>query len=196
MFRQAIAALTGPYRSVALISICGALNSFGMGTIGPVLPLFTQQEFNVSATEVGFAVGLFGAGRMFTGVPAGLLTQRYGRKPVIALGAAVNLLGAAMVSLSFNFWWLTGWRFVSGLGASAFTTVVTVYLRDESTPATRGRILSTQEMSILAGQILGPLVGGYLGSAFGLRIPLFAQARADGIVAGADPVRPAGVPLA
>lgn len=176
MFRQAIAALTGPYRSVALISICGALNSFGMGTIGPILPLFTQQEFHVSATEVGFAVGLFGAGRMFTGVPAGILTQRYGRKPVIALGAAVNLLGAAMVSLSFNFWWLTGWRFVSGLGASAFTTVVTVYLRDESTPATRGRILSTQEMSILAGQILGPLVGGYLGSVFGLRIPLFAQA--------------------
>ena len=175
MFRQAIAAINGPYRSVALLSLCGALNSFGMGTIGPVLPLFTQHEFQVNATEVGFAIGLFGAGRLFTGVPAGLLAQRYGRKPILALGAAINLLGAAMVSVSFHFWWLTGWRFVSGLGSNAFTTIVTVYLRDESTPANRGRILSTQEMSILAGQILGPLLGGYLAAQFGLRIPLFTQ---------------------
>ena len=169
-------ALTGPYRSVALLSICGALNSFGMGTIGPVLPLFTQHEYQVNAAQVGIAIGLFGAGRLLTGVPAGYLSQRYGRRPIIALGAAVNLLGATMVSISFSFWWLTGWRFVSGLGANAFSTVVTVYLRDESTPETRGRILSTQELSILSGQILGPLLGGYLASVFGLRIPLFTQA--------------------
>ncbi len=175
MIHEAIDALTGRYRSVALLSICGALNSFGMGVIGPVLPLFAQQEYHVNATQVGFAIGLFGAGRLFTGVPAGILAQKYGRRPVMAFGAAVNLLGAAMVSLSFNFWWLTGWRFVSGLGANAFSTVGTVYLRDESTPETRGRILSTQELSILSGQILGPLLGGYLGFAFGLRVPLFAQ---------------------
>jgi MFS family permease len=176
MIRSVTAAVTGTYRSVVLLSICGALNSFGMGTIGPVLPLFTQQEYHVNATQVGIAVGLFGAGRLFTGVPAGYLSQRYGRRPMIALGAAVNLLGASMVALSFHFWWLIGWRFVSGLGANVFSTVVTVYLRDESTPATRGRILSTQELSILSGQILGPLLGGYLASVFGLRVPLFTQA--------------------
>ena len=173
--RGAIWALRGQYRSILTLSICGALNSFGMGTIGPVLPLFTQQEFHANATQVGIAIGLFGAGRLFTGVPAGYLAQRYGRKPVLALGAGVNLFGATMVSMSFHFWWLTGWRFVSGLGSNAFSTVITVYLRDESSPETRGRILSTQELSILSGQILGPLLGGYLASGFGLRIPLFAQ---------------------
>ena len=173
--RGAISALRGQYRSIFILSVCGALNSFGMGTIGPVLPLFTQQEFHANATQVGIAIGLFGAGRLFTGVPAGYLAQRYGRKPVLALGAGVNLFGATMVSMSFHFWWLTGWRFVSGLGSNAFSTVITVYLRDESSPETRGRILSTQELSILSGQILGPLLGGYLASGFGLRIPLFAQ---------------------
>ncbi len=174
--RGVTAALRDRYRSILILSVCGALNSFGMGTIGPVLPLFTQQEYHVNATQVGIAIGLFGAGRLFTGVPAGILAQRYGRKPLLALGAAVNLFGATMVSMSFHFWWLTGWRFVSGLGSNAFSTVTTVYLRDESDPATRGRILSTGELSILSGQILGPLLGGYLGSAFGLRVPLFAQA--------------------
>ncbi len=163
------------YRSITLLSITVALNSFGMGTVAPVLPLFTQQEYHVNAAQVGIAIGLFGAGRLITGVPAGYLTQVYGRRPVMALGAALNLFGAAMVSISFHFWWLTGWRFVSGLGANAFSTVSTVYLRDESTPETRGRILSTHEMSILSGQILGPLLGGYLASWFGLRVPLFVQ---------------------
>ena len=163
------------YRSITLLSITVALNSFGMGTVAPVLPLFTQQEYHVNAAQVGIAIGLFGAGRLITGVPAGYLTQVYGRRPVLALGAALNLFGAAMVSISFHFWWLTGWRFVSGLGANAFSTVSTVYLRDESTAETRGRILSTHEMSILSGQILGPLLGGYLASWFGLRIPLFVQ---------------------
>ncbi|MCE2500357.1 MAG: MFS transporter [Dehalococcoidia bacterium] len=176
MINKTVSALTGTYRSVFLLSICGALNSFGMGTIGPVLPLFVQHEYQVNATQVGVAIGLFGAGRLFTGVPAGYLSQRYGRKPIIVLGAAVNLLGATMVSMSFHFWWLTGWRFVSGLGGNVFSTVITVYLRDESTRATRGRILSTQELAILSGQILGPLLGGYLGSVFGLRVPLFTQA--------------------
>ena len=175
MVHNAVRVLSGRYRNVALLSMVGALNSLGMGVIGPVLPLFTQQEYNVNAAQVGIAIGLFGAGRLVTGVPAGYLTQVYGRKPMMGLGAAVNLLGATMVSMSFHFWWLNGWRFASGLGANVFSTASTVYLRDESTPETRGRLLSTQELSILAGQIVGPLLGGYLGSVFGLRIPLFAQ---------------------
>ena len=174
--RRARTALSGRYRSVLILSVVVALNSFGMGVIAPVLPLFAQQEYAVNAAQVGIAVGLFGVGRLVTGVPAGYLSQLYGRRPVLALGAALNTLGAVMVALSFNFWWLTGWRFISGLGANAFITIGTIYLRDESTPETRGRILSTQELSILSGQILGPLLGGYLGTAFGLRIPLFTQA--------------------
>ena len=153
-----------------------ALNSFGMGAIAPVLPLFLEQEYGVTAAEVGIAVGLFGFGRLVTSLPAGYLAQRYGRKGVLGLGAAINVVGAAMVSVSFSYAWLTGWRFVSGFGGSIFLTVATIYLRDEATPATRGRLLSLQELSILAGQILGPLLGGYLGDIFGLRIPLYAQA--------------------
>ena len=167
----------GRYHSVALLCAVVALNSFGMGAISPVLPLFLEREYGVSATEVGIAVGFFfGLGRLVTSVPAGYLAQRYGRRPVLALGSAINLVGAALVSVSFSYAWLTGWRFVSGFGGSIFLTVATIYLRDEATPETRGRLLSLQELSILAGQTLGPLLGGYLASLFGLRFPLYVQA--------------------
>ena len=162
---------------MSLLCVIVALNSLGMGTISPVLPLFLEREYGVSAAEVGVAVGLFfGAGRLVTSLPSGYLAQRYGRRPILALGAAINVVGAAMVAVSFSYVWLTGWRFVSGFGGSIFLTVATIYLRDEATPETRGRLLSLQELSILAGQTLGPLIGGYVASLFGLRVPLFAQA--------------------
>ena len=164
------------YRGVSVLCVVVALNSFGMGAIAPVLPLFLEQEYGVSAAEIGITIGLFGFGRLVTSLPAGYLAQRYGRKSVLGLGAAINVLGAAMVSVSFSYAWLTGWRFVSGFGGSIFLTVATIYLRDEATPETRGRLLSLQELSILAGQTLGPVLGGYLADIFGLRIPLYAQA--------------------
>ena len=125
----------GRYHSIALLCAVVALNSFGMGVISPVLPLFLQHEYGVSATEVGIAVGFFfGMARLITSVPAGYLAQRYGRRRVLALGSAINLVGAALVSVAFSYAWLTGWRFVSGFGGSIFLTVATIYLRDEATP--------------------------------------------------------------
>ena len=104
--------------------------------------LCSWSRVRVSAAEIGITIGLFGFGRLVTSLPAGYLAQRYGRKGVLGLGAAINVVGAAMGSVSFSYAWLTGWRFVSGFGGSIFLTVATIYLRDEATPETRGRLLS------------------------------------------------------
>ena len=177
MIRRNAAVLRGRYRGVSLLCVIVMLNSCGMGAITPVLPLFLEREYDVTAAQVGIAVGfVFGFGRLVTSLPAGYMAQRWGRRRVLGLGAAINVVGAAMVAVSFSYAWLTGWRFVSGFGGSIFLTVATIYLRDEATPEMRGRLLSLQELSILAGQTLGPLLGGYLGNIFGLRIPLYAQA--------------------
>ena len=147
-----------------------------MGAISPILHLFTQQEYHVTRTQVGLAVGLFGIGRIFTSLPAGYLSQRYGRRFVLIAGTATNLLGASMVAFSFSYAWLVVSRVISGLGSTMFTTGVSVYLNDVSTPETRARFISLHELSILIGASIGPLAGGVLGAQFGLRIPLFLQA--------------------
>jgi len=146
-----------------------------MGAISPVLPLFVDQEFHVNRTQVGLAVGLHGMARLFVGVPAGYLSQRYGRRFVLNVGTGINLLGATMVAISFSYPWLVIWRLISGIGTAMFTTGVTVYLSDVATLDTRARFLSLHELSILVGVTLGPLTGGIIGERFGLRIPLFLQ---------------------
>ena len=164
------------HRGVVFLCIAIFINSVGTGVIAPVLPLFADQEFQVNRTQVGLVVGLHGMGRIFVSLPAGYLTQRYGRRFVILSGTAINLAGAAMVAISFNYTWLVLWRMVSGMGSSMYTTVVSVYLQDVATPENRARFLSLHEISILAGQIIGPATGGLIGQQFGLRTPLYLQA--------------------
>lgn len=163
------------HRGVVFLCLAICMNSWGMGAISPILPLFTDQEFGVNRTQVGLAVGLHGMSRLFIAVPAGYMTQRRGCRFILNLGTAVNLLGAAMVALSFNYYWLLGWRAISGLGSAMFTTGVSIYLREVATPKSRARFLSLQELSILVGVTFGPYIGGIMGEHLGLRFPLYLQ---------------------
>ena len=164
------------HRGVVFLCAAIFINSVGTGVIAPVLPLFANQEFQINHTQVGLVVGLHGMGRIFVSLPAGYFTQRYGRRFMLIWGTTVNLAGAAMVSISFNYTWLVLWRMVSGMGSSMYTTVVSVYLQDVATPENRARFLSLHEISILAGQIIGPAAGGVIGQQMGLRVPLYLQA--------------------
>ena len=162
-------------RGVVFLCISIFAGSLGMGVISPVLPLFVDQEFGVSRTQVGLAIGLFGVGRIFVSLPAGYLTQRIGRRFVLILGTAINALGAFMVAISFSYPWLVGWRMVSGLGSTMTTTGVSVILSDISSPENRARFLSLHELSILAAQSIGPVIGGFMGGHWNLRAPLYLQ---------------------
>ena len=163
------------HRGVVFLCLAIGMNSWGMGAISPILPLFTDQEFDVNRTQVGLAVGLHGISRLFIAVPAGYMAQRRGCRFILNLGTAINLAGAAMVALSFNYYWLLGWRAISGLGSAMFTTGVSIYLRDVATPESRARFLSLQDMSILVGVTFGPYMGGIMGEQWGLRSPLYLQ---------------------
>ena len=163
------------HRGVVFLCLAICMNSWGMGAISPILPLFTDQEFGVNRTQVGLAVGLHGISRLFIAVPAGYMAQRRGCRFILNLGTVVNLAGAAMVALSFNYYWLLGWRAISGLGSAMFTTGVSIYLRDVATLETRARFLSLQELSILIGVTFGPYIGGIMGEQWGLRSPLYLQ---------------------
>ena len=122
------------HRGVVFLCLAIGMNSCGMGAISPILPLFTDQEFGVNRTQVGLAVGLHGMARLFISVPAGYMAQRYGRRFILNTGTLINLAGATMVALSFSYYWLLGWRVVSGMGSAMFTTGVSIYLSDVATP--------------------------------------------------------------
>ncbi len=145
---------------------------FGAGLLVPVVSLYAV-SFGVSATLVGMLVTIFGIGRIVANFPSGWLSQRIGRRPLLAAGPGLLAVGAVGAALTTDFNWLLFWRFVQGLGSGMYGTVSLAALADISSPQTRGRLVGVYHAAIQFGASIGPLIGGSVASAFGLAAPFW-----------------------
>jgi len=152
----------------------------GQGIISPVLPLYAQ-SFGVGTAMIGLTIAVFGAARLVVNLPAGFLSERYGRRLLLFGGPAVTALGSLLSGLAPDFWWLLGFRFVSGAGSAMYMTGAMILLTDITSDENRGRLMSIYQGSLLAGVSAGPAVGGFVAEGFGLSAPFFLVAGLAGL---------------
>jgi DHA1 family multidrug resistance protein-like MFS transporter len=138
----------------------------------PMLSLYAQ-TFGVSATLVGMLVTIFGVGRIVANFPSGWLSQRLGRRPLLAAGPAITAVGAVGAAMTGDFYWLLFWRFVQGVGSGMYQTVSLAALADLSTPQTRSRLVGVYQAALQIGASIGPFIGGYVAKYFGLAAPFW-----------------------
>ncbi len=143
------------------------------------MPILATQ-FGVGITMVGIAVIMVPVGRLTMSLPGGILTQYFGRKPLLAGGIATIGIGSLCAFFSNSLLSLIGFRLLSGLGMGIFTVIATVYLRDISTEQNRARYQSLNPLSILVGSSLGALLGGLIASTTSLRVPFLIQTITSG----------------
>ncbi len=160
-----------------LLILCATtvLVMMSQGIISPVLPLYAQ-SFGVGTAMIGLTISVFGAARLVVNLPAGLLSERYGRRLLLFGGPAVVALGSLGSGLAPTFGWLIASRFVSGAGSAMYMTGAIILLADITTEENRGRLMSIYQGSLLAGVAVGPAVGGFVAEAFGLAAPFFLVA--------------------
>ena len=144
------------------------LFSFSYSLLIPVLPKYAE-GFQVSFSLIGLLLAGDSVGMLVGDLPAGMLMRRLGQKKSMMLGLV--LAGA---STSLLFWapdvaWAVLLRFAAGLGSSLFTVSRHFYLTEMTPPNNRGRILSTFGGVFRFGRMLGPLAGGTIAAALGLR---------------------------
>ncbi|MCH7578508.1 MAG: MFS transporter [Chloroflexi bacterium] len=152
----------------------------GFGIISPVLPLYAQ-SFGVGTAMIGLTITVFGAARLVMNLPAGFLSERYGRRLLLVGGPAVTALGSLAGGLAPTFGWLIASRFVAGAGSAIYMTGAMILLTDITTDENRGRLMSIFQGSLLAGVSLGPAVGGFVAEGFGLAAPFFLVAALAGV---------------
>lgn len=162
------------YRGAIALCATILLNSMGQGATAPSLPLFAR-EFGVSVVLASLAVVMFPMGRLVMSIPGGILSQRFGRRPVLITSMSVVAVGAILAAFSHSFEELLIFRILSGLGGGAFVVTATIYLRDISTAENRARYQSLNPMSILIGISLGALAGGWLADTMNFRAPFYLQ---------------------
>lgn len=147
----------------------------GNGLVAPILSLYALQ-FGVSGALVGMMITIFGIGRLFANLPAGILSDRFGRRLFICLGPAIIAIGAVGAALSTTFVMLIVWRFVQGIGSGIYMTVSGTVLMQLSRPGERGRVMAMYQGSLLLGAGIGPAIGGLLAVHFGYPAPFWALA--------------------
>ncbi|HEU4717071.1 MAG TPA: TCR/Tet family MFS transporter, partial [Bacteroidia bacterium] len=165
-------------KALLFIFLTLLIDVIGLGIIIPVMPKLIMTIAHCDdrmAAIYGAQMTLAFSGMQFGFSPLlGSLSDRYGRRPVLlcsllAFGLDYLILGFAN-SIPFLF---IG-RFIAGATGASFTTA-TAYIADISTPETRAKNFGMVGAAFGLGFIIGPAVGGLLGS-YGTRVPFFAAA--------------------
>ncbi len=166
-------ALLNQQRAVVYVGLATFLFTLGQGiAVLTAVPLYGD-AIGLTSTHIGFAVFAFALARVLTNVPSAMVSDRIGRRWILIAGALIAATGNVLSAFAGSLLTFIIFRFIAGIGSSAFITVGIATTVDLSTPANRARLLSVFQWSFIAGITLGPLVGGFVAQFLGVRVPFY-----------------------
>jgi DHA1 family tetracycline resistance protein-like MFS transporter len=162
----------------ALVVILAAvtLDAVGIGLIFPILPALLRDVGHISevATLLGVMLALYSACQFLFSPILGVLSDRFGRRPVLLLSLAGAAIDYLVMAFAPHLWMLVVGRAIAGI-TSANMAVATAYITDISTEEERARRFGLFHAMFGIGFIIGPVLGGLLGD-FWVRAPFIAAA--------------------
>jgi MFS family permease len=155
--------------SIDLVLLSVSLITWGIGE-GMFLifqPIYLQQ-LGANTMTIAAVFGLFGLAMMVTHIPAGHLSDRIGRKPLLVSAWTAGVLAALVMALARSLP-----VFITGMLFYGFTGFVAAPMNSYITAA-RGKLSPGRAMTLLTaaynlGAVLGPISGGWIGERLGLR---------------------------
>ncbi|MGK0551455.1 MFS transporter [Enterococcus faecalis] len=146
----------------------------GVGLVIPVIPQL-KEEMHFSGTTMGMMISIFAIAQLITSPLSGILSDKIGRKKMIAAGMLIFSLSELLFGLAQS---KSGFYISRGLGGIAAALImpsVTAFVADMTTISERPKAMGLVSAAISGGFIIGPGVGGFI-AYFGIRVPFFAAA--------------------
>lgn len=164
--------------AIGFIFITLLIDVTGLGLIIPVLPKLIEQLIHGDISQAsrygGFLTFTYAIMQFIFAPVLGGLSDQFGRRPVLLF----SLFGFALDYLFLSFAPTIGWLFVgraiAGITGASFTTA-TAYIADISIDENRAKNFGMIGAAFGMGFIIGPVIGGLLGS-FGPRVPFMVAA--------------------
>src|SRR5512138_2925438 len=158
----------GPRRAAfAFVFVTVLLDMFAIGMIIPVLPRLVEAFMGGDTARAATIYGIFGTAwalMQFLFMPVlGSLSDRLGRRPIILLSNFGLGLDYVLMALAPNLRWLFVGRVISGITAASISTAM-AYIADVAPPEKRAQSFGMIGMAFGIGFVLGPAIGGLLGS--------------------------------
>ncbi|MCY4404447.1 MAG: MFS transporter [Candidatus Poribacteria bacterium] len=135
----------------------------GFGIIIPNLAYYAE-EVGASPTEIAILLSIYSAMQLIFAPLWGRLSDKYGRKPAILYGLLGNAFALAAFGLANDYIWLFLARSAAGIASAAVLPSVMAYVADVTTEEERGKGMGLMGAAMGLGFILGPAIGGVMGS--------------------------------
>ncbi|MEQ1630515.1 MAG: MFS transporter, partial [Gallionella sp.] len=151
--------------SMGLAGIYG-LRMLGLFIILPVFALYAEHlPGGENHMLMGLALGAYGLTQAILQIPAGWLSDRYGRKPIIYIGLVVFAIGSFIAASADNIYLVILGRAIQGAGAinAAVMALTADLTREEVRTKAMAMIGMTIGITFSLSLILSPLLHGVLG---------------------------------
>ena len=134
-----------------------------------VLPVFAVAARSLTggqeAATVGLALGAYGLTQAFLQLPLGLAADRWGRKPVIAFGLTLFVVGSIVCATAESIDAMTWGRMIQGSGAisAAITALVADLTRDSQRSKAMAMIGGSIALMFALSLAVAPVLYGWVG---------------------------------
>ncbi len=153
------------------------LDAMGIGIVFPTLPSLLRVLLHGGgdvARHYGYLLAAYAVTMLFASPALGILSDRYGRRPVLLLSLVGTAFDDLVMALAPTLAFLYLGRTLAGL-TGANLTVANAYLADITSEENRAEAFGRMNASFGVGFIAGPLLGGLAGM-YSLRAPFYLAA--------------------
>ena len=171
--RPAGGIVLGLRQNLAQFILLVAVNAMVGGTLGQertVLPLLARNVFHLDLyISVLTYILAFGLAKASTNYFAGVISDRYGRRPVLVAGWLVAVPVPFLLILGPSWAWIVAANVVLGINQGLTWSTTVVMKIDLVGPARRGLAMGLNEASGYLGLAATALITGYIAASYGLR---------------------------
>jgi DHA1 family tetracycline resistance protein-like MFS transporter len=168
----------GRKAAVLFIFATALMDVISLGIMIPVLPNLVKQFAGgdtALAAQYTMAFALtWGLMQFFFGPIVGMLSDRFGRRPVLLMSIFGLGVDYVFMALAPTLNWLFVGRVINGITSASFSTA-NAYVADVTAPQERAKAFGMLGAAFGIGFLIGPAIGGALGN-INLRLPFWAAA--------------------
>jgi sugar porter (SP) family MFS transporter len=136
-----------------IVALGGFLFGFDTAVISGV-EQHIQELFGLSSFLHGFTISSALIGTVTGALISGRPADRYGRKPILFVIAALYVITAAGSALSENVASFIIFRFLGGIGVGASSVVAPMYIAEISPAKIRGRMTAMFQFNVISGILI------------------------------------------
>jgi DHA1 family multidrug resistance protein-like MFS transporter len=148
-------------KNLFILSFTLLVVMLGYGMAMPIMPFYIE-HFGAGGTELGWLMSTYSLMQLIFAPIWGVLSDRHGRKPILAIGVLGYAITLLMFGLAQSFVMLFVARSLSGILSSATMPTAMAYIGDNTPQGEKSKGMGQLGAMVGLGVILGPLLGGLL----------------------------------